>query len=108
MATIAIKVPKGERDYKLFLTSKKIKVIRDYNEVSRPIIYQHDGIQSNVNQCKLHVVKIHSIPSHDYYIVIAANKMLTFNQIVVNFSLFTDCMIGHPQEIEDYYKTNNI
>lgn len=103
MSTIMFKVPKDEMSYRGFLIKYGIEVIRDRLPVKRPLIVEGDAIRIIHNGCVCRVMKVHSIKEKDYYIVIMANKCLSFYDMVVNSYPILNAMC-RGNEIETYYK----
>ena len=106
MSTLAIIVPKDERSYREFLAKHGIEVIKDRLPVKRPLIIEGDAIRILHNGCICRVMKVHSLKEKDYYIVIMANKCLSFSDMVVNNYPILDA-VCKGDEIETYYKYKN-
>jgi hypothetical protein len=104
MSTIMFKVPKDEMSYRGFLIKYGIEVIRDRLPVKRPLIIEGDGIRIKHNGCVCRVMHIHHKKDKNYYIVVMANKCLSFNDLVVNNYPILDAMCKDT-DIDNYYKS---
>lgn len=102
MSTLIFRVPKNELKFREFIEEVQVDLIKDYKPLKRPIICQGDGIKMRRNGAIMAVVKVHSIPEHEHYIVIGACRALSFNELVADF----DPMYHHlcvQGEVEQYY-----
>ena len=104
MATLIFRVPKDELKFREFIEEVQVDLIKDYRPLKRPLICYGDGIKMRRNGAIMAVVKVHSLPKAEHYIVVGACRSLTFNELVVDF----DPMYKHlcvAREGEQYYET---
>lgn len=104
---IYFRVPYDKEQYAEFLNLAKIKVIRDYRPVKRPMIFIGDGIESISQPVKMRVMTVLTDPTNkDYYIVGAANKWLSFNEIVLDY-FNLELYIATQEEINTFNNYKN-